>query len=360
MAHVELRNLRKAYGETVAVDGVDLEIGKGEFMTLLGPSGCGKTTTLRMIAGLIEPTDGEIRVGGKLLSSPGSKGVPPEKRNMGMVFQSYAVWPHMSVFDNVAFPLRNLKKSKDEIHRRVHAVLELVKLDALEDRYPSHLSGGQQQRVALARALAVEPDILLFDEPLSNLDAKLREEMRFELKEIQRRIGVTSIYVTHDQAEAMAISDRIAVMSQGRIKQIGTAREIYDRPQDPFTAEFIGLANLLPAKVTAQKTVCLSSRQELEIDGSTGVTIGAEILVSIRPHNIKIKKTASEGRDARNEINGVVAKVSYLGDRVDYRIAIGDKALRVQTEPGEVYAEGTEVSVTLPPGKLSVISANVR
>ena len=215
MAHVELTKLRKMYGRTIAVDGVDLDVDKGEFMTLLGPSGCGKTTTLRMIAGLIEPTDGEIRVGGKLLSSPATRLVPPEKRNMGMVFQSYAVWPHMKVFDNVAFPLHNLKKSKEEIRRRVRAALDLVKLDGLEDRYPSNLSGGQQQRVALARAMAVEPNILLFDEPLSNLDAKLREEMRFELKEIQRRIGVTSIYVTHDQAEAMAISDRIAVMSHG-------------------------------------------------------------------------------------------------------------------------------------------------
>ena len=298
---MELRKLRKVYGSTVAVDGVDLDIGKGEFMTLLGPSGCGKTTTLRMIAGLVEPTEGEIRVGGKLLSSPGTKVVPPEKRNMGMVFQSYAVWPHMKVFENVAFPLHNLKKSKEEIRRRVHAALELVKLDGLEDRYPSHLSGGQQQRVALARAMAVEPDILLFDEPLSNLDAKLREEMRFELKEIQRRIGVTSIYVTHDQAEAMAISDRIAVMSQGQIRQIGNPCEIYDSPQDPFTAEFIGLANFFPGKVTGEKTVCLAGHQELEIDECRTLNAGAEVLLSIRPHNIRIYK---EGDRTGNELRG--------------------------------------------------------
>ena len=243
---MELRKLRKVYGSTVAVDGVDLDIGKGEFMTLLGPSGCGKTTTLRMIAGLVEPTEGEIRVGGKLLSSPGTKVVPPEKRNMGMVFQSYAVWPHMKVFENVAFPLHNLKKSKEEIRRRVRAALELVKLDGLEDRYPSHLSGGQQQRVALARAMAVEPDILLFDEPLSNLDAKLREEMRFELKEIQRRIGVTSIYVTHDQAEAMAISDRIAVMSHGQIKQIGKPLRNLRQPARPLHRRIHRTSQLLP------------------------------------------------------------------------------------------------------------------
>jgi iron(III) transport system ATP-binding protein len=354
VAHVELRKLRKLYGKTVAVDGVDLDIGKGEFMTFLGPSGCGKTTTLRMIAGLIEPTEGEISVGGKLLSSPGTKVVPPEKRNMGMVFQSYAVWPHMTVFENVAFPLRNLKKSKEEIGKRVRAALELVKLDGLEDRYPSNLSGGQQQRVALARAMAIEPDILLFDEPLSNLDAKLREEMRFELKEIQRRIGVTSIYVTHDQAEAMAISDRIAVMSHGQIKQIGKPREIYDSPEDPFTAEFIGLANFFPGKATSEKTVCLAGRQELEIDGCRELNMGADVILSIRPHNIKIYKEVNK---TRNELQGIVAKGAYLGDKVDYRVRVGDSILRIQTPPGEVFTEGTKVCLHLPAEKISVISA---
>jgi iron(III) transport system ATP-binding protein len=354
LAHVELRKLRKLYGKTVAVDGVDLDIGKGEFMTFLGPSGCGKTTTLRMIAGLIEPTEGEISVGGKLLSSPGTKVVPPEKRNMGMVFQSYAVWPHMTVFENVAFPLRNLKKSKEEIGKRVRAALELVKLDGLEDRYPSNLSGGQQQRVALARAMAIEPDILLFDEPLSNLDAKLREEMRFELKEIQRRIGVTSIYVTHDQAEAMAISDRIAVMSHGQIKQIGKPREIYDSPEDPFTAEFIGLANFFPGKATSEKTVCLAGRQELEIDGCRELNMGADVILSIRPHNIKIYKEVNK---TRNELQGIVEKGAYLGDKVDYRVRVGDSILRIQTPPGEVFTEGTKVCLHLPAEKISVISA---
>ncbi len=358
MAHVELRKLRKMYGKTVAVDGIDLDIGKGEFMTLLGPSGCGKTTTLRMIAGLIEPTDGEIRVGGKLLSSPGTKLVPPEKRNMGMVFQSYAVWPHMKVFDNVAFPLHNLKKSKEEIRKRVRAALDLVKLDGLENRYPSHLSGGQQQRVALARAMAVEPDILLFDEPLSNLDAKLREEMRFELKEIQRRIGVTSIYVTHDQAEAMAISDRIAVMCHGQIKQIGKPREIYDSPEDPFTAEFIGLANFFPGKAITDRTVCLAGHHELEVDGcSRALTLGADVLVSIRPHNINIYKNLKK---TRNELLGIVEKGSYLGDKVDYRVRVGDASLRIQAPPGEVFTEGTEVALHLPAEKISVISVDQR
>jgi len=288
------------------------------------------------------------------LSSPGTKVVPPEKRNMGMVFQSYAVWPHMTVFENVAFPLRNLKKSKEEIGKRVRAALELVKLDGLEDRYPSNLSGGQQQRVALARAMAIEPDILLFDEPLSNLDAKLREEMRFELKEIQRRIGVTSIYVTHDQAEAMAISDRIAVMSHGQIKQIGKPREIYDSPEDPFTAEFIGLANFFPGKATSEKTVCLAGREELEIDGCRELNMGADVILSIRPHNIKIYKEVNK---TRNELQGIVAKGAYLGDKVDYRVRVGDSILRIQTPPGEVFTEGTKVCLHLPAEKISVISA---
>jgi len=264
------------------------------------------------------------------------------------------VWPHMTVFENVAFPLRNLKKSKEEIGKRVRAALELVKLDGLEDRYPSNLSGGQQQRVALARAMAIEPDILLFDEPLSNLDAKLREEMRFELKEIQRRIGVTSIYVTHDQAEAMAISDRIAVMSHGQIKQIGKPREIYDSPEDPFTAEFIGLANFFPGKATSEKTVCLAGREELEIDGCRELNMGADVILSIRPHNIKIYKEVNK---TRNELQGIVAKGAYLGDKVDYRVRVGDSILRIQTPPGEVFTEGTKVCLHLPAEKISVISA---
>jgi iron(III) transport system ATP-binding protein len=262
----------------------------------------------------------------------------------------------MRVFDNVAFPLHNLKKSKQEIRTRVHAALELVQLNGMEDRYPSNLSGGQQQRVALARAMAVEPDTLLFDEPLSNLDAKLREEMRFELKAIQRRIGVTSIYVTHDQAEAMAISDRIAVMCNGKIKQIGTPAEIYDSPQDPFTAEFIGLANLLPGKVSGARSVLLAGQQEMEIDGCQAFPLGKDVLISVRPHNVRIERSADK---TRNALQGIVEKASYLGDKIDYRVRIGDRMLRVQTAPGELYADGTLISLHFPEDKVRIIAVNL-
>jgi len=355
LAHVEIKGLRKVYGTTVAVDGIDLKVTKGEFLTLLGPSGCGKTTTLRMVAGLIEPTAGEIWVGGKLLSAADHTVVPPEKRNMGMVFQSFAVWPHMKVFDNVAFPLQNQRLPRTVIRERVLEALGLVKMNGLENRYPANLSGGQQQRVALARALAIQPDILLFDEPLSNLDAKLREEMRFELKEIQHRIGVTSLYVTHDQAEAMAISERIVVMSAGRIRQIGKPDEIYDQPCDQFTAEFIGLANHLPGRLTGESVVTLSGGQELELDVSSAATPGAEVLITIRPHNIGLAKAVDGAGAARNRLTGVVDKVSYLGDRVDYRVLVGEHALRVQTQPGESHAEGATVCLELPASKLSLI-----
>jgi iron(III) transport system ATP-binding protein len=231
-----------------------------------------------------------------------------------------------------------------------------VNLAGYAKRLPRELSGGEQQRVAIARAIAIRPSVLLFDEPLSNLDAKLREEMRFELKEIQRRIGVTSIYVTHDQAEAMAISDRIAVMSHGQIKQIGKPREIYDSPEDPFTAEFIGLANFFPGKATSEKTVCLAGRQELEIDGCRTLSVGADVLLSIRPHNIKIYKEVNK---TRNELQGTIEKGSYLGDKVDYRVRVGESILRIQTPPGEVFTDGTKVFLHLPAEKISVISANL-
>ncbi|HXF83379.1 MAG TPA: ABC transporter ATP-binding protein, partial [bacterium] len=250
MADLRLEGVGKAYGRIWAVRALDLAVADGEFVTLLGPSGCGKTTTLRMIAGFIRPTTGRIAVDGRVLSDAAARTtVPPERRGMGMVFQTYAVWPHMTAFQNVAYPLRRQGRSRAEIESEVRRALQLVKLGDYAHRFPHELSGGQQQRVALARALVMEPAVLLLDEPLSNLDAKLREEMRFEIKELQRRLGITVVYVTHDQGEAMAMSQRIAVMSAGHLVQVGRPEEIYERPATPFVAAFLGVANFLPGRI---------------------------------------------------------------------------------------------------------------
>ena len=247
MATLELEKLTKQYPGVVSVDSISLAVAHGEFVCLLGPSGCGKTTTLRMIAGFIEPDAGQIRVGGRVVSSPGAV-VPPERRNMSMIFQSYAVWPHMTVRQNVEYGLRMKSMPTAEREARTSALLATTKLSAQADRYPSELSGGQQQRVALARAMAPKPEILLLDEPLSNLDANLRGEMRFEIRRLHDEFHYTSIYVTHDQSEAMTMADRIVIMNAGRIEQIGTPQEVYDRPNSKFVARFIGGSNVLDAK----------------------------------------------------------------------------------------------------------------
>src|SRR3954469_10862731 len=251
MAGITLRGWSKRFGanaEVAAVNDIDLDIKDNSFVTLLGPSGCGKTTTLRLIAGYIVPDRGTIEVDGRLLSSPGSV-VPPESRGMGMVFQNYAIWPHKNVFENVVFGLKLRKVPAAQARRKVEETLALVNLTGLEARYPNELSGGQQQRVALARSLVVEPSILLLDEPLSNLDAKLRERMRVELKELQRRTGITFVYVTHDQAEALALSDEIAVLHQGKLQQFGSPRDVYARPANRLVSDFMGLVNLVPGKI---------------------------------------------------------------------------------------------------------------
>ncbi len=341
MVEVIVKNLVKKFGNVVAVDNVSFEVKHGEFLTLLGPSGCGKTTTLRCIAGLEIPDDGEIYIGSKLVSAP-RKGVfvPPEKRNIGMVFQNYAVWPHMTVFDNIAYPLKIRGVPKDEIRRRVKRVLELVHLEGLENRYPHQLSGGQQQRVALARALVMEPEVLLLDEPLSNLDAKLREEMRFEIKEIQRSVGITVIYVTHDQAEAMAMSDKIAVMNKGKILQIGSPIEIYRKPANAFVAEFIGLANFLEYKSLKFGENCV----EVELKGgstikcSPPVKTGNEYVVVARPSDIEISTNPSP-----DSIPGTVVRATFLGGSIDYRIDIGGQVIRVEAKGGELVPPGSKV-----------------
>ena len=247
MAFIEIQKLFKRFKNVVAINHIQLEVKKGEMLTLLGPSGCGKTTTLRCIAGLEKPDEGDIVIDGKPMLSQGF--VQPSKRGIGMVFQNYAVWPHMKVYNNIVYGLKIQKMSRQQINEQAQKVLELVGLSGLEDRYPAQLSGGQQQRVALARALVGNPKVLLLDEPLSNLDAKLREELRFEIKSLVRRMGITSVYVTHDQAEAMVISDRIVVMESGNVVQIGTAQEIYAKPAHRFVADFIGTMNVMPGEI---------------------------------------------------------------------------------------------------------------
>jgi iron(III) transport system ATP-binding protein len=342
MSKVILKHVSKRFGETLAVIDFNAEIADGEFVSFLGPSGCGKTTTLRMIAGFLEPTEGEIYIGQRLVSSAhGRIAVPPEKRHIGMVFQSYAVWPHKNVFDNVGYPLRIQKKKKTEIEEKVQRVLNLVKLSGMEDRFPHQLSGGQQQRVALGRALIMEPDVLLLDEPLSNLDAKLREEMRFEIKDLQSRIRVTIIYVTHDQAEAMAMSNRIFIMNEGRTLQVDSPKVIYEKPSDRFVAEFIGLTNLVPCEVMGRDHVLLQDGTRESVvpcmipPGLTGAA-----LISIRPEHIEIAA-------ANGGLKGEVTRAVYLGRVVDYRVKLGKLELRVEGQASLPFCEGDRVSLKI-------------
>ncbi|MBI1893064.1 MAG: ABC transporter ATP-binding protein, partial [Candidatus Rokubacteria bacterium] len=288
MPVVRLVNLQKRFGAVTAVDGVSLEVAEGNIHTLLGPSGCGKTTTLRCIAGLEQPDGGEVVIGGKIMAAP-ERGifVPPERRGLGMVFQSYALWPHLTVYENIAFGLRQQKRSRTEVEARVAEVLALTQLAGFESRYPSEISGGQQQRVALARSLALRPGVLLFDEPLSNLDAKLRESMRLELRELQRALRTTSVYVTHDQVEAMVISDQISVMYRGRVLQTGTARELYERPAGPFVADFLGASNFLRGRVANNQILAeggLTIEGPIPHDAATN----GEVLVSLRPERVTL------------------------------------------------------------------------
>jgi ABC-type Fe3+/spermidine/putrescine transport system ATPase subunit len=286
MIHVELKNLVKKFGDFVAVDRINVSIHKGEFVSLLGGSGCGKTTTLRMIAGFERPTEGEILVDGKVINQ-----TPAKSRNMGMVFQSYALFPTLTVYENIAFGLRVRKKSHKEMEERVHRLLTLAHMGDLSHRYPAHLSGGQQQRVALLRALAIEPTVLLLDEPLSNLDAKLRIEMRNEIKKMQSELNITTIYVTHDQEEALAVSDRIAVMDKGSIHQVGTPVDIYTEPANSFVADFIGLSNFLSCTVAGPN--------EIEFEGKVfGIKpiekagIGDKVTLSFRPEYVNLEKSS--------------------------------------------------------------------
>jgi iron(III) transport system ATP-binding protein len=316
---------------------VAFDVPEGKLFTLLGPSGCGKTTTLRSIAGLERPRSGEITLGGRTIYNSG-RGVfiAPNERNIGMVFQSYAIWPHMSVFENAAFPLQvgQRKFTAKETRDRVMRVLAIVAMDALADRPATNLSGGQQQRLALARALVMEPQLLLLDEPMSNLDAKLRERMRFELKRIQRDTGVTTVYVTHDQSEALALSHEIAVMNEGRIIQVGSPRDIYEHPRTRFVADFIGRTNLLEAKVIAADgpghyrlgTVL----GELHGSSTDSLRIGDTVALSLRPEDIEL---AEERLQGENVCSGTVSAKVFLGDTVDFQVSIGDYLLLATAHP---------------------------
>ncbi len=325
MSKLVLKALTKRFDSYAAVDHVDLEVLEGEFVTLLGPSGCGKTTTLRTIAGFHQPDEGEIYFNDRLMNN-----VPPNKRNTSMCFQSYALFPHMNVRDNIAFGLKMRKVPQNEQKRRVDKTLGMLSLEGLERRKPGQLSGGQQQRVALARAIVTEPDILLFDEPLSNLDAKLRVQVRVEIREMQKRLGITSIYVTHDQDEALAISDRIVVMNQGRIEQIGDPHSIYLRPKTSFVAGFIGLANIFSGRVADR------AGDRIEIDAPFGriralasgsaVRPGDAVKFSFRPEDMR----AGGGQGAANVVRGTILHAIFMGDMTDLFVEVNGQRLRAQ------------------------------
>jgi iron(III) transport system ATP-binding protein len=344
LASVELRGLTKRYGAQAAVDNVSLTIQHGSLLCLLGPSGCGKTTTLRLIAGFAEPSAGEIRVGDRVVSSP-ARTLPPEQRNMSMIFQSYALWPHMTVAENVAYGLKLRKNDRDTIARKLKAILATTHLEHLSDRYPGELSGGQQQRVALARALVVEPQTLLLDEPLSNLDANLREEMRFEVRRLHDEYRYTTVYVTHDQSEAMTTADVIAVMNAGKVEQAGSPEEIYERPRSEFVARFIGGSNVIKGRVGDDgRLECAGGKLRC---GARKLVAGSDVAISVRPHAIRLWIKEPEGME--NIVPATVMRQVFLGASRDYMVAAADGTqLRVVAPSAENVPQGAPVWLYLP------------
>ncbi len=346
---VELDRLTKRFGTTAAVHGLSLSVARGEFFTLLGPSGCGKTTTLRIVAGLVEPDEGRVLFDGKDVTH-----LPPWDRNLGMVFQNYALWPHMNVFDNVAFGLVERRLPREQVRRRVAEALELVGLAGMEGRYPSQLSGGQQQRVALARALVVRPGLLLLDEPFSNLDAKLRVQMRAELARLQREVGITTLYVTHDQEEALVLSDRLAVLDAGRLVQAGTPRELYENPRDVFVADFLGGANLLPGVVVRRgqgEVEVQVAAARLTAAADAEVAPGQAVWVSVRPEHVEVCTDAAGG-----SVSGMVRATDYLGWTLQAEVVLSD-GTRVQVrglDPATPLAAGRPVHLRLRPDRVRV------
>ncbi|MCF3961579.1 ABC transporter ATP-binding protein [Streptomyces fuscigenes] len=354
---------RPADGARVfAVGGVSFEVQDGELFTLLGPSGCGKTTTLRSVAGLERPDGGTIALSERVLfDAARGVDVPANRRELGMVFQSYAIWPHMTVARNVSFPLDILPSSrrpaKDEIGRRVRRMLEVTELGSYADRAATKLSGGQQQRLALARALVIQPELMLLDEPLSNLDAKLRESMRFELKRLQRELGLTAIYVTHDQSEALVMSSRIAVMNEGRVEQIGKPRDVYTRPATRFVAEFIGTSNFLEGVVASAGggEVCVDTADgRLVCRGATAPpAVGSPVLLSVRPEALSL--ATDPHPDAVNQWSGEVMNRAFMGDAVDHVVRVGALEIRIRCHPTQSLEPGTRVHLAADPDKVTLV-----
>ena len=352
MASVDLRGLTKRFGSLAVVDNVSLRIDHGQLVCLLGPSGCGKTTTLRLLAGFLEPSDGEVHVGDRLVSSP-ARTLPPEQRKMSMIFQSYALWPHMTVAENIVYGLRLRKMDRATIAKKLDVILNATKLEVLAQRYPGELSGGQQQRVALARALIVEPETLLLDEPLSNLDANLREEMRFEIRRLHDEYRYTTVYVTHDQSEAMTTADLIAVMNAGKVDQLGTPEDIYDRPQSEFVARFIGASNVIKGEARDENHVAFAGAT-LRVVGAK-LKAGQSAAVAIRQHDIQLSTQAPQSPD--NTVKATVTRQVFLGASRDYMVETADgTTLRIVTSTGNSVAKGTEVWLTLPPERCRALS----
>lgn len=364
MDFVKLDGVTKRFNEVVAVNDISLGVEKGEFLTLLGPSGCGKTTTLRIIAGFAKPDTGSVYIKGRNMND-----IPPHKRNTGMVFQNYALFPHMNAYENVVFGLKMRKLGKEETKKRVKTAFDLVRLSGLEERYPRQMSGGQQQRIALARALVIEPDVLLFDEPLSNLDLKLRQQMRLEIKKIQRRVGITSIYVTHDQGEALIMSDRLAIMNKGIIMQLGTAKRIYEHPENLFVASFIGQINLFEGKISEinEGEAAILTNDDLTIYalcaeyGDREFKPNTKVTLCVRPERISIEKTKKSGK---NVFKANIGSVIYIGDSINYVIRL-DNGHKVNvnkqiTEKSVLHKEGETVYVKWSPENSLLMPAPIR
>jgi spermidine/putrescine transport system ATP-binding protein len=351
---VKVVDLVKRFGDVTAVDGINLNMPSGEFFSMLGPSGCGKTTTLRMIAGFEQPTEGQI-----LLDGDDMAFTPPHKRNVNTVFQSYALFPHLSVYDNVAFGLKRQKRPKSEIRERVGEALELVQLRGLEKRKPAQMSGGQQQRVALARALVLKPAVLLLDEPLGALDAKLRKQLQIELKALQQQVGITFVYVTHDQEEALTMSDRIAVMSEGRVEQVGPPQEVYEEPTTTFVADFLGVSNLMTAQAHGGSNGrCRVTVGDFELYAAQGeTTTTGETKIVIRPERVHLEPHDSTGE---NRVPGMVERVVYLGNanQIIIGLANGDKVQALVQNTGQelTYKQGDPVRVYMPADALRVLT----